>query len=84
MYAGEPRKGAPAVHVSVWIPKVVAGEGIGDIADYLEARLGWRVHRNAGWSEHKVGDETELTEVTVLVRAREIRKALAEEDHNAR
>lgn len=76
-YKGEPRKGAPAVYVDVWIPKTVACEGIGDIADYLEARLGWAVHRNGGWSSGSLmagGDE--LTIVGVKVRAREIRAAL--------
>jgi hypothetical protein len=77
-YKDEPRKGAPAVNVNVWIPKEVVREGIGRIAGYLEARLGWKVHRNGGWSGGglMLGPD-ELTIVTVKVRAREIRTALA-------
>lgn len=76
-YRDEPRKGAPAVDVSVWIPKAVVRAGT--MADYIESHLGWSVHRHGGWSGGglMLGPD-ELTIVTVKVRAREIRAALAQ------
>lgn len=81
VYRDEPRKGAPAVDVYVWIPKEIVRKGIFDIADYLEERLGWKVHRHGGWSGGglMLGPD-ELTVVAVKVRAREIRAALAERE----
>jgi hypothetical protein len=77
-YEGEPRKGAPAVDVDIWIPKEVIRRGISDIANYAEGRMGWKVHRNDGWSGGglMLGPE-ELSLVCIKVRAREIRAALA-------
>lgn len=78
VYRDEPRKGAPAVDVYVWIPKEVVRGGMGAMAPYIEQHLGWSVHRHGGWSGGglMLGDD-ELTIVAVKVRAREIRAALA-------
>lgn len=74
---GEPRKGAPAVDVLVWIPRDVAREGIGAIAGYLGKHLGWSVHRNGGWcGGGLMPGPDELTVVAVKVRSREIKGAL--------
>jgi len=75
-YEGEPRKGAPAVHVYIWIPKEVIRRGIGDIANYVEGRMGWKVHRNGDWSGGGLmTGPGELSIVCIKVRAREIRAA---------
>lgn len=74
-YKDEPRKGAPAVEVNVWVPKEVVRAG--GTADYLEAQLGWKVHRNGGWSGGVLWGDDELTIMGVKVRAREIRAAKA-------
>ena len=76
-YKGEPRKGAPAVDVDVWIPKEAIRNGT--MADYIEKHLGWKVHRHGGWGVGSMLDPDELTIVTVKVRAREIRAALAQQ-----
>jgi hypothetical protein len=75
-YQDAPRKGATHVDISVWIPKDVARQGIDDIADYLDARLGWQVYRSLGWSSGALLGEDEMTTVIIPVRAREIRAAL--------
>jgi hypothetical protein len=75
-YKGEPRKGAPAVDVNVWIPKEAVQPGV--MADYIEKHLGWNVHRHGGWGSSGLAESPDgLTMVYVKVRAREIRAALA-------
>jgi hypothetical protein len=80
-YKDEPCEGAPAVEVSIWVPKAVVRAGISEIGSYLKTGLGWKVHRNGGWSGGglMLGPD-ELTIVTVKVRAREIRTALRQEE----